>query len=106
MTIVHPLSLLIVMFLRVLFYPQLFYLFFNNDLRSITSLQIHSYSDDSTLYYSFHIQRRPTQPQLAHARRVALEQLTSHLSRICNSARDNMVVFNASKTQFFHLSTR
>src|SRR6201990_1745911 len=38
--------------------------------------------------------------------RVALEQLTSDLSRISNWGRENMVVFNASKTQFLHLYTR
>src|SRR6201990_2527222 len=37
---------------------------------------------------------------------MALEQLTSDLSRISNWGRENMVVFNASKTQFLHLSTR
>jgi hypothetical protein len=85
--------------------PTLFLLFIN-DLLSITSSPIHSYADDSTLHYSFHFERRPTQSQLAHARTVALEQLTSDLSRISNWGRENMVVFNASKTQFLHLSTR
>ena len=51
--------------------PTLFLLFIN-DL-SITSSPIHSYADDSTLHYSFHFERRPTQSQLAHARTVALE---------------------------------
>src|ERR1700755_603917 len=37
---------------------------------------------------------------------MALEQLTSDLSLISNWGRENMVVFNASKTQFLHLSTR
>src|ERR1700755_2007651 len=37
---------------------------------------------------------------------MALEQLTSDLSRISNSGREYMVIFNASKTQFLHLSTR
>ncbi|KAL7631114.1 UNVERIFIED_CONTAM: hypothetical protein RMT77_018584 [Armadillidium vulgare] len=37
---------------------------------------------------------------------MALEQLTSDLSRISNWGRENMVVFKASKTQFLNLSTR
>src|ERR1700755_1274967 len=37
---------------------------------------------------------------------MALEQLTSDLSLISNWGRENMVVFNASKTPFLHLSTR
>src|ERR1700755_1320093 len=40
-----------------------------------------------------------------YSRRVALEQLTSDLSRISSWGRENKVVFNASKTQFLHLST-
>ena len=35
-----------------------------------------------------------------------MEQLTSDLSRISNWGKENMVVFNASKTQFLYLSTR
>ena len=79
---------------------------FINDLPSITSTSIHSYADDSTLHYSFQFEKRLTQQQLIDSRRVALEQLTSDLSRISNWSRENMVVFNASKTQFLHLSTR
>ncbi|KAL7641293.1 UNVERIFIED_CONTAM: hypothetical protein RMT77_008431 [Armadillidium vulgare] len=85
--------------------PTLFLLFIN-DLLSITSTPIHSYADDSTLHYSFHFERRPSQQQLIEARRVALEQLISDLSLISNWGKENMVVFNASKTQFLHLSTR
>ena len=85
--------------------PSLFLLFIN-DLLSVTSSPIHSYADDSTLHYSFHFERLPSQQQLIEARRVALEQLTSDLSLISNWGRENMVVFNASKTQFLHLSDR
>jgi hypothetical protein len=86
--------------------PPTLFLLFINDLLSITSSPIHSYAANSTLHYSFHFEKHPTQLQVAHARRVALEQLTSDLSRISNWGRENMVVFNAAKTQFFHLSTR
>src|ERR1044072_3127835 len=85
--------------------PTLF-LIFINDLLSITSSPIPSYADDSTLHYSFQFVRRPSQHQMIDSRRMALEQLTSDLSRISNWGRENMVVFNASKTQFLHLSTR
>ncbi|KAL7631513.1 UNVERIFIED_CONTAM: hypothetical protein RMT77_018187 [Armadillidium vulgare] len=84
--------------------PTLFLLFINN-LLSITSSPIHSYADDSTLHYSFQFEKHPTQQQLINSRRKALEQLTSDLSRISNCGRENLVVFNASKTQFLHLST-
>ncbi|KAL7643214.1 UNVERIFIED_CONTAM: hypothetical protein RMT77_006505 [Armadillidium vulgare] len=85
--------------------PTLFLLFIN-DLLSVTSSPIHSYADDSTLHYSFEFDKRPTQQQLIDSRRMALEQLTSDLSLISNWGRENMVVFNASKIQFLHLSTR
>src|ERR1700755_1995838 len=85
--------------------PTLFLLFIN-DLLSITSSPNHSYAVDSTLHYSFQFGKRPTQQQLIDSRRVALDQLTSDLSLISNWGRENMVVFNASKTQFLHLSTR
>jgi hypothetical protein len=85
--------------------PTLF-LIFINDLLSVTSSPIHSYADDSTLHYSFHFERRPTQLQLSNAREAALERLASDLSRISNWGRENMVIFNASKTQFLHLTTR
>src|ERR1700755_2540123 len=85
--------------------PTLFLLFIN-DLLSITSSPIHSYADDTILHYSFHFERRSSQQQLIEARRVALEQLTFDLSRISNWGRENMGVFNATKTQFLHLSTR
>ena len=56
-------------------------------------------------FYSFQFERRPSQQQLIDSSRVALEQITSDLSRISNWGRENMVVFNVSKTQFLHLST-
>src|SRR6201990_3183552 len=85
--------------------PTLF-LIFINDLLSITSSPTYSYADNSTFNYSFQYEKRPTQQQLMDSRRMALEQLTSYLSRISNWGRENMVVFNASKPQFLHLSTR
>ena len=92
-------------FLKDLSYLQLFLIFINN-LLSITSSSIHSYADDSTLHYSFQFERCSSQQQLIDSRRMDLEQLTSDLSHISNWGRENMVVFNASKTQLLHLSIR
>ena len=85
--------------------PTLF-LIFINDLLNLTQCPIHSYADDSTLHYSTSFTRRPTSQELNTSRRDAIERLTSDLSVISNWGRANLVKFNASKTQFLHLSTR
>ncbi|KAK3884497.1 hypothetical protein Pcinc_011235 [Petrolisthes cinctipes] len=85
--------------------PTLFLLFIN-DLLTCTSSPIHSYADDSTLHYSTHYDNRPSQQLLSTSRDDAVARLTSDLSLISNWGRENLVVFNASKTQFLHLSTR
>ena len=46
--------------------------------------RIHSNADDSILHYFFQFERRPFQQQLIDSRKMALEQLTSDLSRISN----------------------
>ncbi len=83
--------------------PTLFLLFIN-DL-SITEYPIHSYADDSTLHYSIHYESCPSQTELHDARVDATERLASDLSIISDWGRRNVVSFNASKTQFLHLST-
>ena len=85
--------------------PTLF-LIFINDLLNLTQCPIHSYADDSTLHFSTTFTRRPTQQELIHSRRDATERLTSDLSLISEWGNKNLVKFNASKTQFLHLSTR
>ena len=85
--------------------PTLFLLFIN-DLLNFTQCSIHSYADDSTLHYSTSFARRPSQQELDISRRDAMERLTSDLSLISAWGRTNLVKFNASKTQFLHLSTR
>ena len=85
--------------------PTLFLLFIN-DLLNCTSSPIHSYADDSTLHYSFSFKRPPSQQALQNAREEALARLNSDLSKISDWGKENLVVFNASKTQFLHLSTR
>ncbi|MCP4253520.1 MAG: hypothetical protein GY775_08930, partial [Candidatus Scalindua sp.] len=84
--------------------PTLFLLFIN-DLNQTTCL-IHSYADDTTLHYSTHFNARPSQEALQASREEAVAHLASDLSRISDWGRENLVVFNASKTQFLHLSTR
>ena len=85
--------------------PTLFLLFIN-DLLNLTQCPIHSYADDSTLHFSTKFDRRPTQQELINSRRDAIERLTSDLSLISDWGKANLVLFNASKTQFLHLSTR
>src|SRR6201990_693809 len=55
--------------------PTLFLLFIN-DL-SVTSSPIHSYADDSTLYYSFQFERPPLPSTVIRRKEGCLEQLTS-----------------------------
>ena len=85
--------------------PTLFLLFIN-DLLSLTQCSIHSYADDSTLHFSTSFPRRPTQQELYTSRQDAAERLTSDLSVISDWGKANLVLFNASKTQFLHLSNR
>ena len=72
----------------------------------MTNCPIHSYADDTTLHYSTSFDRRPSQQVLEASRNDAAERLTSDLSKISDWGRENLVSFNASKTQFLHLSTR
>ena len=85
--------------------PTLF-LMFINDLLSRTSCPIHSYADDSTLHTSIYFHKRPSKQELSRAREAALARLSSDLSFISDWGRENLVAFNASKTQFLHITTR
>ena len=85
--------------------PTLFLLFIN-DLLSVTSCPIHSYADDSTLHFSTAFNKRPNQQDLQNSRLDAAERLNSDLAIISDWGKRNLVSFNASKTQFLHLSTR
>ncbi len=84
--------------------PTLFLLFIN-DL-SVTYCTINSYANDSTLHFSTSFDRRPTLRDLQDSRLEAAEHLKSDLALISDWERRNLVSFNASKTQFLHLSTR
>ncbi len=85
--------------------PTLF-LMFINDLLSITSCSINSYADGTTLHYSTSFNSRPTLKDLDHSRLEASECLTSDLSLVSEWSRRNLVSFNASKTQYLHLTSR
>ena len=84
--------------------PTLFLLFIN-DLLNQTSCPIHSYADNTTLHFSTSFHRRPTLQEGHTSRMEASERLTSDLSKISDWGKTNLVLFNASKTQFLHLST-
>ncbi len=58
--------------------PTLFLLFLN-DL-SVTNCLIHSYADDSTIYFSTSFDRRPKPQDLQASRLEAAERLTSDLA--------------------------
>ncbi len=85
--------------------PTLFLLFIN-DLLSVTNCPIHSYADDSTVPFSTSFDRRSTLQDLQDSRLEVAECLPSDLAFISDWGRRNLVSFNASKTQFLHLSTR
>ena len=95
----------IVLLIKV-FHNELYYhfLLFINDM-SCTSSPIHSYANDSTLHYSTRFTNCPTQQLLDTSHDDAVAHLTLDLSLISDWGSDNLVVFNASKAQIFHLST-
>ena len=82
-----------------------FFLLFINDLNLI-QCPIHSYADDTTLYFTSSYNRRPTQQDLSDSRRDAIGRLTSDFSLVSDWGRENLVLFITSTTQFLQLSTR
>ena len=82
----------------------LFLLFINN-LLNLTQCHIHSYADDTTLHFSTSYKRRPTQQELNDSRHDAIGRPAFDLSLVSDWGRTNLVLFNASKTQFPQLST-
>ena len=76
--------------------PTLFQLFINV-LLSLSQCPIHSNAaEDSILHFSTFFSRRLNLRQVNDSGEDVTERLTS----------ENLVLFNASKTQFLHLSTR
>ena len=82
--------------------PTLFLLFIND----LLNLNKCSYADDTTLHFSTSYNRRPTHQEVCDSRRDAIGRLTSDLSLVSDLGRANLVLFNASKTQFVQLFTR
>ena len=85
--------------------PTLFLLFIY-DLLNLIQCTIHSIADDTTLHFSTSYNRRRSQQELNDSRRDAIGRLTSDLSLVSDLGRANLVVFNASQTQFLQLYTR
>ncbi len=79
--------------------PTLFLLFIN-DL-SLINYPICSYVDDTTLYYSMSIDRRPDLQELEISRIDAAERLTSDLSIISNWGRRNLSFLQCLKNYSF-----
>ena len=65
-----------------------------------------SYADDTTLHFSTSYNRHPTKQELSDSRQDTIGSLTSDLSLASDWERENLDVFNASKTQYLQLSTR
>ena len=82
------------------------FLLFINDLLNLNQCPIQSYADNTTLYFSTSYNRPATQQKLNNSRRDVTGRLNSDLSLVSDWGRANMVMFNASKTQFLQLSTR
>ena len=57
------------------------------------------------MHFSISYNRHPTQQELNDSKRDAIGRLTSDLSLVSDWDRANLVLFNASKTQFLQLST-
>lgn len=94
---VHPLKQSTMAFIRFLSYPHLFLIFpimvFYLSLR-------HSYANDSTHDYFFHLEKCSFQQQII---KTESDTLSSDLSRIFNWGKDKMIVFNVLNTKFLHL---
>lgn len=62
----------------------------------INFLSLNYLSDNYTLHYSFHFERRLIQLQIAATERTTLEQLYSDLLNTSNLGREKLVDFNTS----------
>ena len=60
----------------------------------------------TTLHFFTSFSRRLNQKQINNSRGDATERLTSDISLISDWGRENLVLFNALKTHFLHLSTQ
>ena len=83
--------------------PTLFLLFIN-DLLESTSNPVHSYADDSTLQKSCSFNSQPSSLARSQSRIALSSAINSDLDRISSWGAQNLVKFNASKTQFLPIS--
>merc|ERR1712002_781963 len=83
--------------------PTLFLLFIN-DLLESTSNSVHSYADDSTLRKSCSFNSQPSSLARSQSRIALSSAINTDLDRISSWGAQNLVQFNASKTQFLPIS--
>ena len=83
--------------------PILFLLFIN-DLLDCPSALIHAFADDSTLHSSTTFPSQPSTNSRIQSRTTLSDSLNSDLVSISQWGSDNLVKFNASKTQFMPIS--
>merc|ERR1712105_9533 len=83
--------------------PTLFLLFIN-DLLLTTSNPVHSYADDSTLDKSSSFTSQPSTFSRSQSRIALSSAINVDLDRIYSWGTENLVKFNASKSQFLPIS--
>ena len=83
--------------------PILFLLFIN-DLLQTPSALIQAFADDSTLHSSSAFASQPSSGTRIQSRSTLSDTLNSDLASISQWGTDNLVKFNASKTQFMAIS--
>ena len=83
--------------------PTLFLLFIN-DLLCSTSSPIHSFADDSTLHTSSSFDSQPSSADRTLSRIDRSLAISLDLEKISEWGSQNLVKFNASKTQFLPVS--
>ncbi|CAH2012486.1 unnamed protein product [Acanthoscelides obtectus] len=85
--------------------PTLFLLHIN-DLLSCTINPIHSFADDSTLHAGIQSDKPISAAELEKRRLATTSSLTRDLEAITAWGRNNLVQFNASKTQYCTLTNK
>ncbi|CAH1979320.1 unnamed protein product [Acanthoscelides obtectus] len=85
--------------------PTLFFLHIN-DLLSCTINPIHSFADDSTLHAGIQSDKPISAAELEKRRLATTSSLTRDLEAITAWGRNNLVQFNASKTQYCTLRNK
>ena len=83
--------------------PTLFLLFIN-DLLSTPISPIHSFADDSTLHKSSTFHSQPSFEARTQSRFTLTSTINPDLQRVSRWGTDNLVKFNASKTQLMIIS--